>query len=85
MKKFINPLDPDDVNVKLAIKKWASDFLNLDAAAHIDIVEHLCSDAQCLHSETVLKVENTEGSHFYKISKPLTFIRKADVLTMKKV
>jgi hypothetical protein len=85
MKKFINPLDPEDLNVKAAIKKWASDSLKLDEATQMDIVEHVCSDASCLHSETVLKVENREGVHFYKMAKPLTFIRKIDVLNMKEI
>jgi hypothetical protein len=85
MKKFINPLDPEDLNVKAAITKWAFDFLKLDEGAHLDIVEHVCSDASCLHSETVLKVENKEGVVFYKIAKPLTFIRKIDVENMKEM
>jgi hypothetical protein len=85
MKKFINPLDPEDLNVKAAITKWAFDFLKLDEGARLDIVEHVCSDASCLHSETVLKVENREGVHFYKMAKPLTFIRKIDVQHMKKM
>ena len=84
MKKFINPLDPNDLNIKAAIKKWAFDFLQLDDAAQLDIVEHICSEASCLHAETVLKVEYTEGVHFYKIAKPLTFIRKIDIQNMKK-
>jgi hypothetical protein len=85
MKKFINPLDPEDLNIKAAITKWAFDYLKFDDSAQLDIIEHLCSDASCLHAETVLKVENTEGVHFYKIPKPLTFIRKIDVQNIKKM
>jgi hypothetical protein len=85
MKKFINPLDPEDLNIKAAIKKWAFDSLKLDDATQIDITENLCSEASCVYAETVIKVENTEGVHFYKITKPLTFIRKMDVQNMKKM
>jgi hypothetical protein len=85
MKKFINPLDPNDLNIKAAIVKWTFDYLKLDDAAQIDIIEHICSNASCLHAETSLKVENWEGVHFYKIAKPLTFIRKMDVQSMKKM
>ena len=85
MKKFNNPLDPDDVKIRAAIKQWAIDFLMLEPSTDIEIVEHLCTEASCLHAETVLKVENTEGSSFFKIAKPLTFIRKLDVQNMKEM
>jgi hypothetical protein len=85
MKKFINPLDPEDLNIKAAIKKWAFDSLKLGDATQIDTTENLCSEASCVYAETVIKVENTEGVHFYKITKPLTFIRKMDVQNMKKM
>jgi hypothetical protein len=85
MKKFSNPLDPDDINIKSAIKKWTFDLLKLNADSDIEIIENLCSEASCLHTETVIKVQNTEGSRFYKITKPLTFIRKLDVQNMKQI
>ena len=85
MKKFNNPLDPDDLEIRAAIKQWAIDFLKLELSTDIEIVEHLCTEASCLHAETVLKVENTEGSSFFKIAKPLTFIRKLDVQNMTKM
>lgn len=110
MKKFNNPLDPDDLNIRAAIKQWTIDFLKLDATAEIEIIEHLCAEASCLHAETVIKIqntegssdvgrvvetqnskpktqniENTEGSLFFKIAKPLTFIRKLDVQNMKAI
>ena len=85
MKKFNNPLDPDDLKIRAAIKLWAIDFLKLELSTEIEITEHLCTEASCLHAETVLKVENTEGSSFFKIAKPLTFIRKLDVQNMTKM
>jgi hypothetical protein len=85
MKKFINPLDPDDLNIRAAIRQWTIDFLKLEASTELEIIEHLCTEANCLHTETVIKVENTEGSLFYKIAKPLTYIRKLDVQSMTKI
>ena len=71
MKKFNNPLDPDDLKIRAAIKLWTIDFLKLETPTEIEIIEHLCTEASCLHAETVIKVENTEGSSFFKIAKPL--------------
>jgi hypothetical protein len=85
MKKFNNPLDPDDINIKSAIKKWTIDLLKLNADSDIEITENLCSEASCVYAETLLKVQNTEGSSFYKITKPLTFIRKLDVQNMAEI
>lgn len=82
MKKFINPLDPDDLKIKAAIQQWASDFLKLNASTAIDITEHLCTEVSCVHAETVIKLSDTEGVRFFKIAKPLTFIRKVDVQNM---
>jgi hypothetical protein len=93
MKKFNNPLDPDDLNIKAAIRTWTFDFLKLTPDFELEIIEHECSDASCLHAETVLKIkpslrgiEATEGvERFFKIAKPLTFVRKLDVQHMKEI
>jgi hypothetical protein len=85
MKKFSNPLDPDDVNIKSAIKKWTIDLLKINTDSEVDITEHLCSESSCVYAETFIKVKNTEGSLFYKITKPLTFIRKLDVQNMTEI
>ena len=85
MKKFSNPLDPDDINIKSAIKKWTIDLLKLNADSDIEIIENLCAEASCVYADTVIKVQNTEGSHFFKITKPLTFIRKLDVQNMTEI
>ncbi len=85
MKKFINPLDPEDLKIKAAIQQWTLDFFTLNDATSIEIAEHLCSESSCVHAETVIKLSNTEGVHFFKIAKPLTFIRKVDVQNMKEM
>ena len=92
MKKFNNPLNPEDINIKIAIKKWTVDVLKLNDDAEVDIIENLCTEASCVYAETLIKVQNTEesqdnreGSLFYKITKPLTFIRKLDVQNMTQI
>jgi hypothetical protein len=89
MQKFINPNDPSNTQLNTTLKRWISEKLQLSDAAVIEIQEHQCTDANCLHAETIFMVKsgaNTEGGNdFYKIAKPLVFIRKWDVDTMKKI
>ncbi len=83
MTTFTNPLDPENIEIKKAIRQWVIDRFKLDAAVKIDIVEHQCSEASCVHAETVISIENTEGGKFYKMAKPLVYIRKLDVALMQ--
>ncbi len=91
MTQFKNPLDPDNIQIRMAIRKWLIDCFKLDESARIEIVEHRCSEASCVHAETVISVaysddtsrDNREGVYYYKISKPLVFIRKIDVSLIK--
>jgi hypothetical protein len=89
MQKFINPNDPSNTQLNATLKRWISEKLQLDDTAVIEIQEHQCTDANCLHAETVFKIKNDEntegGNEFYKIAKPLVFIRKWDVEGMKKI
>ena len=85
MNAFKNPLDPENIHIRTAIRKWVIDRFKLDESADIGIVEHNCSEASCVHAETVISVLNTEGGHFYKIAKPLVFVRKIDVSLMQQM
>ena len=95
MTTFKNPLDPENIEIKKAIRQWVIDRFKLDAGVKIDIVEHRCAESSCVHAETVISVENTEGvlnpetigkkEVFYKIAKPLVYIRKIDVALMQKM
>ena len=85
MKKFINPLDPEDLKIKAAIQQWTFDLFKLTDTTTVEITEHLCTEASCVHAETVVKLSDTEGVHFFKIAKPLTFIRKLDVQNMTQI
>lgn len=86
MNAFKNPLDPENIEIQKAIRKWVTERLKLDDSQHIDIIEHRCTEASCVHAETVISVSNarnTEGGIFYKIAKPLVFIRKIDIALMQ--
>jgi hypothetical protein len=91
MQKFTNPNDPNNTQLNATLKRWISEKLLLNDAASIKIQEHHCTDASCLHAETVFQVkkgedtQEREGGDLYKIAKPLVFIRKWDVEAMRKV
>ena len=84
MATFKNPLDPENIQVKKVIRQWVIDRFKLDEPVSIGIVEHQCTEPSCVHAETVISIQNTEGSEFYKIAKPLVFIRKIDIGIMQK-
>jgi hypothetical protein len=89
MQKFTNPNDPNNTQLNATLKRWISDKLQLSDTAVIEIQEHQCTDASCLHAETIFQIKNSENREefgdLYKIAKPLVFIRKWDVEGMKKV
>ena len=85
MTTFKNPLDPENIEIKKAIRQWVISRFKLDESVEIGIIEHQCTEASCVHAETVISFENTEGGDFYKITKPLVYIRKIDVSLMQKV
>ena len=85
MNTFKNPNDPDNTQLKSTLKNWISAHLKLSKEAIIDIEEHQCTEASCVHAETLFQTPNTEGGYdVYKIAKPLVFIRKWDIEAMKK-
>ena len=95
MTTFKNPLDPENIEIKKAIRQWVISRFKLDESVEIGIVEHQCMEASCVHAETVISIENTveernpeasgKGGEFYKIAKPLVYIRKIDISLMQKV
>lgn len=88
MNVFKNPLDPENIEIKKAIQKWVIERFKLENSVQIEIIEHRCTEASCVHAETVISVLNvrdTEGVAFYKIAKPLVYIRKIDIALMQKV
>ncbi len=85
MAKFTNPLDPENIALKKAIQQWIIARFKLDETVDIRIVEHACTEASCVHAETVISIENTEGVTNYKIAKPLVYIRKIDITLMQKM
>jgi hypothetical protein len=95
MKAFINPHDPDNVAIKETLSGWLRTKLALNDDTKVSIHEHLCSEPSCIHAETIFRVENTvearnpdasgKGVSFYKISKPIVYVRKWDLDVLKKI
>jgi hypothetical protein len=88
MNVFKNPLDPENIEIKKAIQKWVIERFKLENSVQIEIIEHRCTEASCVHAETIITVSSasgTEGGAFYKIAKPLVFIRKIDIALMQKI
>ena len=85
MNRFRNPLDPDNIQIKTAIQQWVTDRFKLTDSTKIEIIEHACSEPSCVHAETVISIQNTEGGIFYKITKPLVYIRKIDIALMQQM
>ncbi len=89
MNTFKNPLDPDNIKTKMLLKQWVAIKLKLNPDTVVEITENQCSDATCLHAETIFHIFDayTEGgdtisdakAKLYKIAKPLVFIRKWDM------
>ncbi len=82
MAIFKNPLDPENIEVRKAIRQWVIARFNLDESVVIGIIEHQCAEASCVHAETVISINNTEGGQYFKIAKPLVYIRKIDITFM---
>jgi hypothetical protein len=85
MKAFINPHDPDNTALKKTLSDWLKTKLALNDNTEVSIHEHLCSEPSCVHAETVFRTENTEGVTFYKITKPIVYVRKWDLDALKKI
>ena len=92
---FQNPNDPDNSQIKSAIRQWLLAYLEKEQKENanvaeknqyrIDINEFRCSDSGCLHTETILTVVSSENQRFFKIAKPLVFIRKWDFQQLTEV
>ena len=89
---FKNPLDPENIAIKKAIRQWVIARFKLDDSIDIDIVEQGCTEASCVYAETIISVKKSdytdlsryirEERRFFKITKPLVYIRKIDIALM---
>lgn len=78
MQKFTNPNDPENVQTLAWIQKQAS--LALETATETISVEELsCNESSCLHATVVIGWSNDANIKYFKIPKPLVFIRKGDI------
>jgi hypothetical protein len=85
MKAFINPHDPDNTALKITLTNWLKVKLTLNDDTTVSIHEHLCSEPSCVHAETVFRTENNQEVSFYKITKPIVYVRKWDLDGLKKI
>jgi hypothetical protein len=85
MKTFINPHDPDNIALKKTLTEWLKTKLALNDDTEVSINEHLCSEPSCVHAETVFRTENNQEISFYKITKPIVYVRKWDLDGLKKI
>jgi hypothetical protein len=76
--QFSNPLDPENKEIRKAIKMWLQHKLAFLTEEVITISELKCCGENCPHIETVITIWTTEPQVF-KITKPLTYIRKQDI------
>ena len=87
MKLFTNPLDPDNIKLKTTLSQWITAKWLLSPAAEIEINEMLCAEPSCIHTETIFKISDVQDElktvRFYKIAKPLVYIRKWDFDNLK--
>jgi hypothetical protein len=85
MKAFINPHDPDNTALKKTLTDWLKTKLALNDDTEVSVHEHLCSEPSCVHAETVFRTEYNQEISFYKITKPIVYVRKWDLDGLKKI
>jgi hypothetical protein len=92
MKKFTNPLDPENVEIKKAIQDWVIEKFSLDKeSCSIIVSEYTCKEPHCVYSETIISIKaplqnfmlSGDGIIKFRITKPLVYIRKNDIHNLK--
>jgi hypothetical protein len=78
LMQFTNPLDPENLAIKKAIKQWVAAKYNLDETVMLTVTELKCCGEQCPHIETAITIWQTPPI-LLKITKPLVYIRKHDI------
>lgn len=80
---FKNPNDTDNKAIRQAIKQWLVELKGLSAETTISVVELNCCGSQCPHIETVISIfYESSPTEILKVSKPLTFMRKHDLIAL---
>jgi hypothetical protein len=80
-QRFENPNDPDNSQIRAALARWLAES---GYVGTLEVVENVCTDPGCLHTETVLILENSDMPiQYFKIAKPLVYIRKWDIAALK--
>ncbi len=78
MQKFVNPNDPNNIQTIAWIEKQARILLETEVGT-ISVEELSCNDSSCIHATSVICWANESNIEYFKISKPLVFIKKRDI------
>jgi hypothetical protein len=78
---FKNPHDPENVIITQKVIEWTRAKFELDDNIEVLISEVGCSDANCPCVQTLIAIQ-TVPQQMLRIGKPLTFVRKWDVLQL---
>ncbi|TAG56484.1 MAG: hypothetical protein EAZ27_04915 [Cytophagales bacterium] len=83
MKGFQNPRDPENIEITKKVKEWVMEKFTVSDISFISINEISCSDGCCPNSRTQILVLGNYNFDFL-IGKPLTYIRKWDIVLLNK-
>jgi hypothetical protein len=78
MQKFINPNDPNNLQTLAWIERQTRLLLETEVGT-ISVEELSCNEAGCLQATSVICWANDADIRYFKIFKPLVFIRKRDI------
>jgi hypothetical protein len=78
MQKFINPNDPNNFQTIIWIEKQVRTLLETDLGT-ISVEELSCNDSSCIHATSVICWANELDIRYFKIFKPLVYIKKRDI------
>jgi len=77
---FRNPFDNDNVTITKKVKEWTTSHFTLSINDIVLVSEVNCVEPNCPDYETEIIIVKSQGTrHYYKIRKPLTYLRKWDI------
>ncbi len=77
---FRNPFDKDNVTITKKVKEWTAIHFTLSTNDIVLVSEVNCIEPNCPDYETEIIIVKSHGNkQYYKIRKPLTYVRKWDI------
>ncbi len=86
MTTFSNPLDPQNERLFITLTQWLKEKFAFSNEAILEFNELKCAESSCIHHETAIKVtepHQPNAPYFFKIAKPLIYIRRWDIDALK--